>query len=186
VTSRKRAAASSEYTVRQQWQDVARAKPVADRQQTTNVVFSGGFGAAWQHGRRVWVVAATTGSRRAGRATRPCPRRQPARRRRRGGNAATADGAGAHGGGVRAFGARAGLIRLARPDRRQGCADDDRDEYHRSTGEGAHHRGRDRGAASVSGQRCTVGGDAVRLSRRAARLDRRLVHGGLHRRIGAG
>ena len=39
--------------------------------------------------------------------------------------------------------------------------------------------------ASVSRQRRTIGGQAVRLSRRAARLDRRVVHGGLHGRAGA-
>ena len=45
-------------------------------------------------------------------------------------------------------------------------------------------QGRDRRAASVSRQRRTIGGQAVRLSRRAARLDRRIVHGGLHGRAG--
>src|SRR4029079_15943764 len=137
-----------------------------------------------KHRRGWWIAAAPTGGRRARRATRSCARRQPARRRRRRGNTSAADGTGARPPCVRARGARAGGVRRARPDSRQGCADDDCDQHHHSTGEGAHHRGGDRGPASVSRQRRTIGGQAVRLSRGPAGLDRRVVHGGLYGRVG--
>ena len=70
---------------------------------------------------RMRVIATAAGGRRADRATRPGPRRQPAGHRRRG-RRARGDRAGAHRGGRRARGPRPGAVRRAGPDARPGRA----------------------------------------------------------------